>query len=240
MQFSQQPKGEKKMKKDKAKEKSKTTPIRPEDHLPQRRPKKTGRAMPIPEDREEPAEKEPAEKGDEKEVDEAPVQGELLGAPQKAPSPAIMFGKMAMHFVGYKAKKNKEREKIVHVDLSVELDEKAHKGRFPQEIETAWKGLLRDNLNYVSPGGFGAQIIKLYGVPDYEEPDCDVIALITQCEISRIVEKGKGESREVIRLTLRLETDLHKDMDAFCVNYFDETIYAETIKPKQRKFGDKD
>jgi len=210
-------------KKDKQKKK-------PEDHLPKRAPKKTGKRGPRPLDAsadfDNPVRKEAEE----------PVQGELIKEPTPPAPPAIQHGKIAMHFVGYKAKRSKDRDKIVNMDFSLELTD-AHRKHIPREIEDAWHELENNQYRSVEPNGSAEHNLALYLASDQEEPDLATVATLSKAVVSRIQERGKGEARKITRLVMRFVTELTKDVDHFCVNAYDETVYAK-IEAAQRSFGE--
>jgi len=166
-----------------------------------------------------------------------PVQGELIQEPKAPPPKAIQNGRIAMHFVGYKAKKTKDREKIVTMDFSLELTEE-HKKRLPREIEDAWHECETNLYFSVEPDGMGEQNLVFFLAADDDEPALEVVTSMDSAVISRISERGKGKERKITRLTLRFITDLTDDVDHFCVTAFDETVYA-TMEETQRRLGDK-
>src|SRR5882724_9292937 len=103
--------------------------------LPKHAPKKTGRRGIKPldavEDFETPVKKEPA-------------QQELLGVPETE-RVSVEHGKMAVHFVRFTPDRSKDRNRVVYLDLSLELED-AHEGRLPREVQDAWKDLKRGSV----------------------------------------------------------------------------------------------
>jgi hypothetical protein len=172
----------------------------------------------------------------EQAANEEPVQGELIKEPTPPPPKAIQNGKIAMHFVGYKAKKTKDRDKVVTMDFSLELTDE-HRKRLPREIEDAWHELEENKYSFVGPDGLEPQNLEFFLTPDSDEADLEITATLANAEISRIAERGKGAERKITRLTLRFIADLTKDVDHFCVAAYDETVYA-TIEETQRRLGD--
>jgi hypothetical protein len=168
--------------------------------------------------------------------EEQPVQGELIREPIPPRPPALQNGKIAMHFVGYKAKKTKYREKVVYMDFSLELTDE-HKKRLPREIEDAWHELEEKKYSFVGPDGLETQNLEFFLAPDDDEPALELTATLANAEISRIAERGKGKGHRITRLTLRFIADLTKDVDHFCVGAYDETVYA-TIEEAQRRLDE--
>jgi hypothetical protein len=168
--------------------------------------------------------------------EEQPVQGELIKAPEPPRGPAVQHGKIAMYFIGYKAKRAKNRDKLVNMDFSLEL-EPVHEKRLPREIEDAWKELERNKYSFVGPDGLSAQNLSLYLTADSDTPDLQVATTLVSAEIARIQERGEGSEKMITRLTMRFLTNLTKDVDQFCVAAFDEIVYAK-MKASQRSFDD--
>jgi len=235
MQFSQQPRKGIAMTK-----KSKSKSTQGPKLLPDKKnaPKKSGKSRMVggvkPLDPEADFGKPVREEG----PDETPVQGELITEPVKPVGPAIQHGKIAMHFVGYRPKRSKDRDKIVHMDFSLELTEE-HQKRLPREIEDAWHELERNKYNFVGPDGNTAQKLSFFLVPDSSEPDMETVATLSFAEISRIAERGKGAERKITRLSMRFVANFTKDVDEFCMNAYDETVFVK-IKAAQRRLDEQE
>jgi hypothetical protein len=197
-----------------------------------RRPKRErfrhslGNTMAVKE--EAPAEQSPAE-------EQAPVQGELLKIPEKPPAKSIVQGYIAMHFVSYRAYKNKERELMVVLDFSLDLVPELQ-GFLPREIEAAWHDLEDKHYVAVEPPESEEQNLRFYLVPsdpDSVTPDLETSMLLETAYIEHVEERGKGKKRDVVRLSMRFETDLTEDVNHFCTIALDETVYAK-IEATQR------
>ena len=200
---------------------------RPQDKLPKHPPKKTGKRGVKPLDTE----------ADFNEPTTKPVQGELLNPPAKQPTPAIQHGKMAAHFVKFVPDRTKNRDRVVFLDFSLELED-AHSGKLPREVEDAWKDLKNGSIKRIDPNGIGSQNLSISIVPD-GSVDLEVVAAVPKASISRITSKGKGKERKVTRLQMRFLTSFTKDVERFCSNAYDETIFF-TMEESQRSFGDEE
>lgn len=151
-----------------------------------------------------------------------PEQQELLQVP-KQPSPAVQHGKMAVHFVRFATDKSKNQNRIVNMDFSLELAEE-HKGMLPKEVEHAWKDLMRGSVKRIDPDGIGTQNVSISIVPD-GEVDLEIVAIVAKASISRITQKGKGKARKITRLQVRFQTGYDKDVEHFCGQSYDETVF---------------
>lgn len=164
--------------------------------------------------------------------EEAKQQGELIDI---EPKPAVQHGKMAAHFVRFVPDRNKDRKAIVYLDFSLELED-AHSGRLPAEVEDEWKHFKRGSVDYTEPSGMGSQNLQLSIAPD-SDVDLVIVAAMPKAAISRVVQKGEGKERKVIRLQMRFLTSFTDDVARFCQNNFDETLWI-SMKASQRSFGE--
>lgn len=184
------------------------------DHLPAKAPKKTGKRGIKPLD---------VDKDFHEAVKKEPQQAELLKVPAEK-IPAISNGKMALHFVRFVPDRSKDRNRVVNLDFSLELEDE-HAKKLPREILDAWKDLKSGNFKRVDPDGIGPQNLSLSLVPD-AKADLDVVAAVTRATVSRITQKGKGKSRKITRLQMRFLTSFTDDVEHFCANAFDETVWG--------------
>jgi hypothetical protein len=167
-----------------------------------------------------------------------PAQGNLVEIPpEPARSPVVQHGKMSAHFVRFVTDRSKDRNPIVFLDFSLELED-VHEGRLPREIEDEWKHFKRGSVKRTDPSGMGPQNLELSSVAD-SEPDLAVVAAMSRAVISRITQKGKGKERKVIRLQMRFLTAYTADVDRFCRNNYDETTWL-SMKESQMSLGEAD
>jgi hypothetical protein len=191
-------------------------------HLPKRPPKKTGKAGVGP--------KEDADAG----KSTGGQQAELLKV-EKQPTPAVQHDRMSAHFIGFSAKRTKNRERVVGMRFSLELQDE-HEGRIPQGIEDEWKHFRRGSVKMTVPEGIGSQNVKL-AISSDGAIDLAVVAAVPRAVISRITQKGKGASRKIIRLELHLLTAFTQDVEHFCRDNYDETVWLQ-LEESQRSFGE--
>src|SRR6266436_277272 len=157
-------------------------------------------------------------------VKKEPKQENLVEIPPVAPRIAVVqHGKMSAHFVRFVADRSKDRNPVVFLDFSLELED-AHEGRLPHEIEDEWKHFKKGSVKRTDPSGMGPQNLKLSQTSD-GEVDLAIVAAMSKAIISRVTQKGKGKERKVIRLQMSFLTAYTADVDRFCRNNFDETIW---------------
>lgn len=197
-------------------------------HLPTKAPKRTGKRGVGP--------KIDPEEDFDKPVKKEAEQPELLTVP-KQPTPAVQHGKMAVHFVRFVPDRSKDRNAVVFMDFSLELEE-AHEGRLPREVEDEWRHFKKGSVKRTEPSGMGSQNLELSIAPD-AAVDLEVVAAMPRAVISRVTQKGKGKERKVIRLQMRFLTAYTDDVDRFCHNNFDETLWI-SMKESQMAFGEEE
>ncbi len=164
-------------------------------------------------------------------------QGKLLDTPEPPRIPAIQNGRIAVHFVRFVADRSKDRNRVVFLDFSMELED-AHAGHLPREIEDAWKYLKRGSVKSINPDGIGSQNLAVSLAPE-GAPDLSVVAAVPKATVSRIVKKGEGKERRITRLQIRFLTSYTKDVEHLCANAYDETVWLK-IKASQRSFGEEE
>lgn len=203
-------------------------PKKPAHHskLPKTAPKRTGKKGIGPkldpvEDFETPLKKKPE-------------QAELVATTRPQTS-VVQHGKMAAHFVKYVPDRTKNRDKVVFLDFSLELED-AHMGKLPKEIEDAWKDLKVGSIKRIDPNGIGSQNLSVSLVPD-GAVDLEVVCALPKASITRITAKGKGKDRKVTQLQMRFLTNFTKDVEHFCSNAYDETTWL-VIEESQMSFGE--
>jgi hypothetical protein len=191
-----------------------------------------GNSLQVEEEKQSPAEEHFLGPEDE----EAPVQGELLRVPEKPPAKSLVQGYIAMHFVSYRAYKDKERDLMVVLDFSLDLVPELA-GFLPREIEDAWHDLEDKHYTAVEPPESEVQNMRFYLTPatdpETQDPDLEVSMLLETAYIEHVEERGKGKKRDVVRLSMRFESDMTEDVNHFCMIALDETVYAK-IEAAQR------
>ena len=153
---------------------------------------------------------EPPEQAENEEQEEQ--QGDLLEIPPQ-PEPTIQGNRMAVYFIGFRAKRNKNRDRLLTIRLSLELED-AHEGRIPSVIQDEWKHFKRGNVKQVQPEGMETQNVTLSSAPD--EDGLEFTAACTKAIISKMTVKGQGSTRKVIRLEIHLTTSDLADISRFC------------------------
>jgi hypothetical protein len=170
---------------------------------------------------------------------EGPAQGKLMetkpdkGAEEVVAS--IQNGKMAMHFIDYKARRAKDRSKLVRMRFSMDLED-GHVGMLPREIEDEWKHFKKGGSNKIEPKGTGAQNVE-FSIAADKESDLEVLAAVEKAVISHIAKKGDGSERRVIRLEIHFLANFTVEVEKFCGKNFDETLWVE-MEESQMAFDD--
>src|SRR5208282_4608101 len=86
---------------------------------------------------------------------EPPKQRELLAAPEEAKKPdPVQNGRIFATYVGLGLERDKDGEKLVHLDFSFPLED-AHNGFIPKKVKQAWD-FLKESDN---------KLIQIKGIP---------------------------------------------------------------------------
>lgn len=157
-------------------------------------------------------------------------QGELIEIP---PPPPVKGGKMSSFFIGFRARRNKNRDRLLVLRFSMELQDE-HDGRLPKEILDEWKHYKRGSVKKTSPEGMGTQNIELSNLELDEDP-LKFTAAFTSAELSKKQVKGQGSTRKVIRLEMTFTTSDLEDIRLFCHQNADENVWLK-MKDSQTEF----
>jgi hypothetical protein len=231
----------------------------PAESLPAQRPRKSGKRGIGPIDRDETSPVTPANTEMELPVDEPNVKEDSTAANNlseqpaksnpkkeppkqllkvaKQPTPAIQNDRMSMHFIGFRAHRQKDRTRVVTMKFSLEL-QSDHEGRLPKPIEKEWTHFQRGTSKYIGVEGVHTQKVSMSIASDQD--GFEFTADVPFVELTRVVEKGKGQARSVTRLEIHFLTTYTTDTDKFCRNCFDETVWGTIEESQDSLFGDED
>jgi hypothetical protein len=125
-----------------------------------------------------------------------------------------------------------DRDKKDHPLLTFEIsfpltDDHKREGVLPDEIREAWDAVLSGGLGTGTVKRvIDSHDVKLRLVPDSDAGFLEIKkASIKKASISIIKQKGTGKSREVIRLQVRVETDLDKETWQWAGLHFGHTVW---------------
>src|SRR5215472_12854308 len=155
-----------------------------------------------------------AELGSEYQVNQEkgePKQAELLAKPEAAKKPAaVQNGRMLATYVGLGLERDKDNEKLLHLDFSFPL-EAEHDGHIPKRVREAWAWLKHSGNKGVQIIKVPAVVLDVYVDPTEKKPLLHVAdAEFTKAIISLVEETGKGQSKLVTRFAFRLRMDREK------------------------------
>lgn len=147
---------------------------------------------------------------------ETPRQAELLAAPEEATRPiAVQNGRLLATYVGLGLERDKDNEKLVHLDFSFPLEE-AHDGFIPKRVAEAWAWLKSSGNKAVQIIGIPAVTLGVYLDPKEKNPELHLVgAEFSKAVIQLIEEVGKGKAKTVTRFAFRLRVERDKDVIAF-------------------------
>jgi len=149
---------------------------------------------------------------------------------------AVRKGYALATFVRAHFERNKDDKAFVLYEISLPLTDEHHDW-VPDEIGEAW-AVAQTHGYKVQDIEVENQCCELVLSPDAKESKDGSLkvdtAEIEKTTISKIVEKGTGEEREVIRLQFRIRLDLDNDAGRFARVHFGHPVWLK-LQPLQRK-----
>lgn len=151
-----------------------------------------------------------------KELGEAPQRAQLLAAPEEAKKPqAVQNGRMLATYVGLGLERDKDNEKLVHLDFSFPLED-AHDGFIPKKVKAALEWLKEQDNKAVQITGLPAVTLDVYDAPGSKKATLHLVgAQFTKAIIAVIEEVGKGKAKLVWRFAFRLRVERDEDVIGF-------------------------
>lgn len=139
---------------------------------------------------------------------EAPQQAELLAGAEEAVRPsAVQNGRLLATYVGLGLERDKDNEKLVHLDFSFPLED-AHDGYIPRKVKAALEWLKEQDNKAVQITGLPAVTLDVYDAPQSKKATLHLVgAQFTRAIISVIEEVGKGKAKLVWRFSFRLRIE---------------------------------
>lgn len=147
---------------------------------------------------------------------EEPKQAELLAMPEEATRPvAVQNGRMLATYVGLGLERDKNNEKLVHLDFSFALED-AHNGFIPKKVKEAWKFLKDSDNKLIWIKGIPPITLGVFMDPKAKKPELHLIAAeFTKAVIQIVEETGKGKIVMVTRFAFRVRASRHASVMDF-------------------------
>jgi hypothetical protein len=147
---------------------------------------------------------------------EAPQQAELIAAPEAAVRPqSVQNGRMLATYVGLHLERNKDGEKLIHLDFSFPLEE-AHDGFVPKRVKEAWQWLKESGNKAVQIIEIPPVTLDIYLDPKEKKAELHLVgAEFSKAVIQLIEEVGKGKAKMVTRFAFRLRVERDSDTVEF-------------------------
>lgn len=170
---------------------------------------------------------------------EVPQQAQLLAAPEEAIRPnAVQNGRILATYVGLGLERDKDNEKLVHLDFSFPLEE-AHDGFIPKKVKTALEWLKEQDNKAVQITGLPAVTLDVYDAPQSRKATLHLVgAQFTKAIISVIEEVGKGKAKLVWRWAFRLRVERDEEVIGFAA-WRDGEEFWITMPPAQHSLVEK-
>jgi hypothetical protein len=136
---------------------------------------------------------------------EEPKQRELLASPEAATKPlCVQNGRMLATYVGLGLERDKEGEKLIHLDFSLPLNAE-HDGHLPAKIKEAYDWIVASGNKAVQVIDIPAQTMDIYSDPKEKKSNLHLGgAAVTKAIISIVEQVGKGKAVQVIRFAFRV------------------------------------
>jgi len=228
-----------------------------EKHLPERAPKRTGKAgikpldpvedfdTPVRKTMREAQEILDAEPMEEAVVEEEPEeeiagsedpQGVLLEIPESEAPPSVMKDRMLVHYVKPHFKKTKKGERTVSLEFSVPLT-KEHEDLIPAAVATGWKFLSKRGMKRLDITEVPAQAIRLWLAHDDQKETLFLpLAGMTNVSLATIQQKGEGQARKVIRLSFRAIVKMSAAVGKWAEYNFEENVWMNMADSQEVMF----
>lgn len=168
-----------------------------------------------------------------------PKQAELLAAPEEAKLPEpVQNGRLLATYVGLGLERDKDNEKLVHLDFSFPLEEKHHNSYLPKRVVEAWEWLKSSENPLVQVSGIPAVTLSVYLDPKEKKPLLKIIGAEVAKAIVQVVEEtGKGKAKLVTRFKFRLRMERTEKVIEFAA-WNDGAEFWLTFPPTQETLHD--
>lgn len=169
---------------------------------------------------------------------EAPAQPPLLAMPEQAKVPvSVQNGRIFATYVGLGLERDKDGEKLVHLDFSFPLED-AHNGFIPRKVKDAWDFLKLSDNKLIQIKGIPPVTIDVYLTATAKRSELHLTgAAFSKAVISLIEEVGKGKAKIVTRFAFRLCVERDTDVIDFAA-WRDGEEFFITMPPTQKTLKD--
>ena len=164
-----------------------------------------------------------------------PAQRPLLAPVEQAQKPKpVQNGRLLATYVGLGLERDKDNEKLVHLDFSFPL-EKEHDSFIPKRVKDAWEWLKKSDNPLVQVGSIPPVMLEIFLDPKEKKPLLKVEAAeFSKAVIAVIEETGKRKSKLVTRFKFRLRTDRSDEVIEWAAWHDGEEFWV-TLEPSQRE-----
>lgn len=130
---------------------------------------------------------------------------ELLADPEAAVRPVVVQNdRFLATYVGCKLERDKDKEKLVHLHLSIALQTE-HDGYLPRKVKRAWDYLVESHDKLVQVQEIPAVTLDLYADTKERKPLLHLVgAEFSKAIVGIFEESGKGKTTKVTRFEFRL------------------------------------
>jgi hypothetical protein len=148
---------------------------------------------------------------------EPPKQAELLAPPEAAARPAaVQNGRIHAMYNGLGLERDKDGERLVHLDFSFILEPAIHDSFIPDKVLEAWRFLQTSGEKGVMLNGIPAVTFDVWIEPKAKKPELHLAGAEFSKAIVQVVEEvGKGKAKKVTRFAFRLLVERDEDVIEF-------------------------
>jgi len=179
-------------------------------------PKKTGKRLPVPED------KTSAEEKIDKLTTVVTKQNEGSLIANNPPKPKVVGSRFEAFYLKPYFAKSPKGDLSVSLAFSVAL-EKEHKELLPKIVAEAYHDVLKRGRKSMTLRNVPGQRVELYMEHDSKKVALFLAAAkVTSASLALIERKGEGAARKVIRFSFRLQVPIPAAAESDPVSYFAE------------------
>lgn len=174
-------------------------------------------------------------------IDEAEAQiktPELLADPAQATRPTIVQnGRFLATYVGCKLERDKDKEKLVHLHLSIALQAE-HNGYLPAKVKRAWDYLVESHDKLVQVQEIPAVTLDVYNDTKERKPLLHLVgAEFSKAVVGIFEESGKGKTVKVTRFEFRVLVERDEKTMHFAAWHDGEEFWIQ-MPPTQKAIGE--
>lgn len=115
-------------------------------------------------------------------------------------------------------------ERTCSLEFSVELTAD-HEGVIPKRMAEGWEDVEHRGYKRIDVPGVPMQLVDIRLAPDDKKSDLHLNGVVEKVSISKIEDKGTGESKDVVRLSFRTMFDLTQTVEQFACRHFGKTVW---------------